>query len=48
MKASDLLTQLQIRFFDKLDQKTGWGRNEIRQLFLETSLEVVSDLIELD
>jgi len=48
MKASELTEQLQQRFFDKLETKTGWGRNEIKQLFLETVIEVVADLIELE
>jgi hypothetical protein len=48
MKASELMELLQQRFFDKLETKTGWGRNELKLLFLETAVEVTSELINLD
>jgi hypothetical protein len=46
MKSTQLIEQIQQRFFDKLEMKTGWGRNEVKQLFLETIIEVTTDLID--
>ncbi len=48
MRAPELVERIQSRFFDKLETKTGWGRNEVKQLFLETIIEVTTDLINLE
>lgn len=42
----ELLEKLQIEFFKKLEQKTSWGRKEVKELYLTTKNEVL--LAEVD
>ena len=37
--------ELREAFFAKLQQKTGWGRNEIRTLFDDCAIKILSEAI---
>ena len=41
----DFLKRVQGIFFDRLDKKTGWGRNEIRRAYLESVAEAAYDIV---
>ena len=35
----DTISNIKDKFFKRLDSKTGWGKNEIKQAFLESTLD---------
>lgn len=41
-----LLARIQEIFFSKLQTKTGWGKLEIQQLYKDSVLEAISELID--
>lgn len=45
MKQGEILNELEKLFFSKLDSKTGWGKIEIKKLYLECQIEVMKNLI---
>jgi hypothetical protein len=47
INANQLLEELQTRFFDKLETKTSWGRNELKEMFLNTIIEVTSQYLDV-
>jgi hypothetical protein len=47
INANQLLEELQTRFFNKLETKTSWGRNELRELYLNTVIEVTSQYLDV-
>lgn len=40
------LTYIRDKLFYKLEEKTGWGRNELKELINETLLEVADNELE--
>ena len=46
MKIKEYRLRLRQRFFEALDQKTGWGKNEIKEIFRDVEYDVLSELIE--
>ncbi|MDH6310902.1 hypothetical protein M2451_004059 [Dysgonomonas sp. PFB1-18] len=50
MKTSELLKQIEQAFAQKLEEKTGWGRNEIKAAYRsavnETLMEITDKIIE--
>ena len=47
INANELIDELQTRFFDKLETKTSWGRNELKELYLNTVLEVIAKYLDV-
>ena len=37
--AEDTINNIKDKFFKRLDSKTGWGKNEIKKAFLESTLD---------
>jgi len=44
MNAKKLLDLVEKLFYTKLEKKTGWGRNEIKQAFRDSVTEAVLEL----
>lgn len=44
-KQSDLLAKIQEVFFKRLEEKTGWGRNDLKMMYLECQNEVLRKAI---
>lgn len=44
MKTSDLLKKIEETFHQKLEDKTGWGRNEIKQAYQSAVNEVLLEI----
>ena len=46
MDAEKILDEIQILFFEKLEQKTGWGKNEIKDLYKQCEIEVLRKYVK--
>lgn len=46
MTTKDLLKQIERNFHEKLQEKTGWGRNEVISLYKDATNEVLADTID--
>lgn len=44
MKTAELLKQIEQRFSEKLEEKTGWGRNEIKAAYHTAVIEVLAEI----
>lgn len=44
----EAIKQIQEQFFTKLQSKTGWGRNDIKQVFTESVRSVRTPIVEED
>jgi hypothetical protein len=42
----EIFEKIKLRFFRKLDSKTGWGKEEVKKLFTECTMEELSQYIE--
>ena len=41
-----LLARIQELFFAKLSTKTGWGKNEVQELYKSAVIEAISELLD--
>jgi hypothetical protein len=41
----EILDKIQALFFTRLEDKTGWGKNDIKQLYIECQLEILKQYI---
>jgi hypothetical protein len=41
-----LILEIQKLFFSKLESKTGWGKNDVKELYNQCVIEVLSTYIE--
>ena len=41
----EILDRIQQLFFSKLEDKTGWGKNDIKALYKDCVLEVLKDYL---
>ena len=41
----EILEKIQKLFFTKLESKTGWGKNDIKELYKECVIEILSEYI---
>ena len=41
-----LLEKLEEYFFKRIDKKTGWGKNEIKEAFKDAKFEALVELLE--
>jgi PP-loop superfamily ATP-utilizing enzyme len=46
MKTTELLKKIEERFGEKLESKTGWGKNEVKSAYQSAVIEVLSELTE--
>lgn len=46
MKTSELLQQIDQRFSEKLEAKTGWGRNEVKFALQSVIIEILAEITE--
>jgi hypothetical protein len=42
----EILNKIQELFFSKLESKTGWGKNNVKELYNQCVIEVLSEYIE--
>jgi hypothetical protein len=45
MDPADLLKEVQTEFFNRLQEKTNWGRNDIKILYNESEISVLRNAI---
>jgi hypothetical protein len=43
MKTKDIIFEIKRRFEEKLESKTGWGKNEIKTMYDNIVIEVLSE-----
>jgi hypothetical protein len=43
----EILNEIQALYFQKLEAKTGWGRNDLKELYKDCVLEVLKNHIKL-
>jgi len=48
MNALEFSTKLQDNFFSRLNRKTGWGKIEIRQEYLQSVIETMAEMLPPD
>jgi hypothetical protein len=41
----EILNKIQTLFFSKLENKTGWGKNDVKELYKQCVIEVLSEYI---
>jgi PP-loop superfamily ATP-utilizing enzyme len=46
MKTTELLKKIEEKFGEKLEVKTGWGKNEVKSAYQSAVIEVLSELTE--
>lgn len=46
MKTGQILALIEEEFHRRLEQKTNWGRVEVKKLYMESVNKVLSDLID--
>lgn len=42
----EILDEIQDLYFEKLDAKTGWGKNDVKELYKDCVLEVLKKHIK--
>lgn len=45
-KESKLLKELEIKFFEKLEEQTSWGKEQLKKMFLQVKSDVVLDALD--
>ncbi len=41
----EIILRIQVIFFEKLEAKTSWGRNDLKQLYTEAQNEAMMEFI---
>jgi hypothetical protein len=48
MKNKEIIERLQMVFFIKLEEKSGWGKNDVKSLFKDALITVLTDYANLE
>lgn len=43
--SQEIIKQIQELFFQRLDEKTGWGKEQIKELYKQCVIDVITKLI---
>lgn len=43
---TEMFKSIKKRFFDRLDRKTGWGKEEVKQEYINATNEVLVEFLE--
>jgi len=46
MSSKKIITEIEKAFFERLGEKTSWGRNDIKNLYTQVQLEVLKENLD--
>jgi len=46
MEIDDVIRRIEKEFFERLDEKTGWGKEEIKKMYVQVERDVLIDVIK--